>query len=268
MPPSACRVNTFISRDSSKRFSLVHDSKSLIVWCCWLIVSWNWWCFWDSNSWTLFILDNRSERTFAVTAADVCASWLGNSKNVLLRLTTKTLLYAWMASFTFLLWYYLLEIPTQESKSINLFNTYFWAVTLLRGWLIHRLMDSDCCSYKLDLLWLDSMCNLWIFQHVVLLTYCNVSVDICIDLFIFSLWCFICILLFCMNLWGSDLNDSYGRRFLSLYSWWSTVFCACRNKLNGTKSIKSAKGLACWKRLTLWKKLGLRKTPDPETFKS
>jgi len=51
----------------------------------------------------LFFLDKRIERTFAVTAAGVCTIWLGNSKKFLFRLTTQILLYAWMASFTFLL---------------------------------------------------------------------------------------------------------------------------------------------------------------------
>jgi len=51
----------------------------------------------------LIILDNRIERTFAVIAAGVSTFWLANSKEFLFRLTTKTLLYAWVASFTFLL---------------------------------------------------------------------------------------------------------------------------------------------------------------------
>jgi len=38
----------------------------------------------------------------------LCTFWLANSKKILFRLATKTLLYSWMASFTFLLWHYLL----------------------------------------------------------------------------------------------------------------------------------------------------------------
>jgi len=70
-------------------------------------------------SWMLYILHNRIERTFTVTAAGVCTFWLANSKKSLFRLTTKILLYSWMASFTFLLWHYLLKISTQESKGIK-----------------------------------------------------------------------------------------------------------------------------------------------------
>jgi len=51
----------------------------------------------------LFFLYNRVERIFAVTAAGACTFWLANSKKFLFRLTTKILLYSWMASFTFLL---------------------------------------------------------------------------------------------------------------------------------------------------------------------
>jgi len=93
--------------------------KSLIVSCLRLTVSWNWRCFWNSNSWMLYFLHNRMERTFAFTAAGVCTFWLANSKKFLFRLITKILLYSWMANFTFLLWHYLLKIPTQESKRIK-----------------------------------------------------------------------------------------------------------------------------------------------------
>jgi len=51
----------------------------------------------------LYFLHNRIKRTFAVTASGVCTFWLANSKKSLFRLTTKILLYSWMASFTFLL---------------------------------------------------------------------------------------------------------------------------------------------------------------------
>jgi len=51
----------------------------------------------------LFFLHNRIKRTFAVTAAGVYTFWPANSKTFLFRLTTKLLLYAWMASFIFLL---------------------------------------------------------------------------------------------------------------------------------------------------------------------
>jgi len=53
-------------------------------------------------------------------------------------------------------------------------------------------------------------------------------------IFAFVFFCFFCCCLFCYGVsfvfcgfaWtcvGSDLNDSYGRRFLSLYSWWSIL---------------------------------------------
>ena len=93
--------------------------KSLIVKCLWLTLSWNWRCFWDSNSWMLFFLHNRTERTFAFTAAGLCTFWLASSKKFLFGLTIKILLYSWMASFVFLLWRYLLKISTQESQCIK-----------------------------------------------------------------------------------------------------------------------------------------------------
>jgi len=64
-------------------------------------------------------LHNGIERTFAVTAAGVCTFWLANSKKFLFRFIKKMLLYSWMASFAFLLWHYLLKIPTQESKCMK-----------------------------------------------------------------------------------------------------------------------------------------------------
>ena len=77
-------------------------------------------------------------------------------------------------------------------------------MTLLWGWLIHRLRDADCCSNKLDLLWLDSKCN---FLNCPMWC-CELSAtSLLIFAFIwFSLWCFICILLFWMNLWGQWLK--------------------------------------------------------------
>jgi len=63
----------------------------------------------------VYFLHKKIETTFAFTAAGVCTFWPANSKIFLLRLTTKKLLYSWMAGFTFLLWHYLLIIPTQES---------------------------------------------------------------------------------------------------------------------------------------------------------
>jgi len=59
------------------------------------------------------------ERTFAFTAAGVCAFWLAYSKKFLFRLTTKILLSSWMAISMFLLQHYLLKIHTQESKCIK-----------------------------------------------------------------------------------------------------------------------------------------------------
>ena len=116
---STYRVNTLICGDSSKPFSLIHDWKVVLLDAYdWLLAE-NWWCFWDSNSWMLFLLNNRVERTFAVTAAGLCTFWLANSKKFLFRLTTKILFYSLMASFTFLLWHYRLKIPTQESKDIK-----------------------------------------------------------------------------------------------------------------------------------------------------
>jgi len=48
----------------------------------------------------LFFLLNRVETTFAVTAAGIYTFRQGNSKIILFRLTTKTLINSWMASFT------------------------------------------------------------------------------------------------------------------------------------------------------------------------
>jgi len=102
-----------------KTFQLYPVLKSLIVKCLWLTVSWNWRCFWDSNSWMLYFLHKRIEGTFAFTAAGVCNFWPANSKIFLLRLTTKILLNFWMVILTFLVWHYLLIIPTQESKCMK-----------------------------------------------------------------------------------------------------------------------------------------------------
>ena len=99
-----------------KRFSLIHDWKIFIVGCLRLTVSWNWQCFWDSNRWMLYVLHNRIERTFAFTAAGICTFWVANNKKFLFKLTTKILLYSWLAGLAFLMWHYLLKIPTQESK--------------------------------------------------------------------------------------------------------------------------------------------------------
>ena len=98
-----------------KTFQLNPWLKSLVVRC----LSWNWRCFWHSNSWILYFLHNRIKRTFAFTAAGICTFWLANGKTFLFRLTTEILLYSWMASFMFLLWHQLLKIPTQESKCIK-----------------------------------------------------------------------------------------------------------------------------------------------------
>jgi len=51
----------------------------------------------------------QNQRTFAVTAR-VYTFWLACRKECVFRLTTKIVLFAWMASFTFLLWQYLLQI--------------------------------------------------------------------------------------------------------------------------------------------------------------
>jgi len=95
MPPSACRVNIFISRDSSKPFSLIHDWKVLLL---------------DAADWLLAETDDAFEilkveccpsctteskepLQITITAAGVWTLWLANSKKFLFRLTTKILLY-------------------------------------------------------------------------------------------------------------------------------------------------------------------------------
>jgi len=75
---------------------------------------------------------------------------------------------------------------------------------------------------KLDLLWLNSMCD---FLSCSAFGVVNLLQRLCWYLHLF--FCYgVSFVFFCFA-WtcgGSDLNDSYGRCFLSLYSWWS--FCA------------------------------------------
>ena len=110
--------NTFICGDSSKPFSLIW-LKSLIVRCLWLTFSWNWRCFWDSNSWMLYSLHNRIDRTFAFIAAGIYTFWLANSKKILFRLLQKYhFILGWLA-LHLCCDIYQLKIPTQESKWIK-----------------------------------------------------------------------------------------------------------------------------------------------------
>jgi len=79
----------------------------------------------------------------------------------------------------------------------------------------------DCCSCKLHFKMTEFRVRFF-FVLCVVLFYCNVFIFICnyfCCLVFETLWCFTCILLFCMYLWGQWTNDSYGRRFLPLHSW-------------------------------------------------
>ena len=69
----------------------------------------------------------------------------------------------------------------------------------------------------------------------------------------FLLWCFIWILLSCVNLWGQwrkwQAVASYGRRFLSQYSWWSILCLVGMHKWTE---------LNCQHRMTVWKEFSER----------
>ena len=108
LPPSACRVSTFMFSDSSNPFNLIHDWKiTLLNAFFWLTASWNrqlnafLWIidFW--NCWMLFF-QHCWKIVFAATALDVCFFWLANNTYIFFSLTTKVLFYIWMTSFTFL----------------------------------------------------------------------------------------------------------------------------------------------------------------------
>jgi len=107
MPPAAFRVNTFICKDSSKPFSIIHDWKVLLS---------------NAADWLLaetddaFITESKEPLQSLLLAFAHSGCWI-TVRNLCLDLyTTKTLLYAWMASFMFLLWHYLMKIPTQERR--------------------------------------------------------------------------------------------------------------------------------------------------------
>ena len=119
-PPSACRVNTFIFWDSSKPFSLIHD------WNVWLFSVYDWLLAETDDCFDILTVEcctsctTGSKETFlhSLLLGFGFFGWL-NSKKFLFRLTAKILLSFWMATFIFLLWHYLLYIPTQENKFIK-----------------------------------------------------------------------------------------------------------------------------------------------------
>ena len=106
---------------------------------------------------------------------------------------------------------------------------FFERVALLWRWLICRLMDA---IVKWIFSWSNSECIVWFVHCVVLLLHCNVFVFICI----LSLWCIICIFLFCMKLWGNNpMNPDAAVAYRPcipdhVFSAWS----GCKNKLNWT----------------------------------
>jgi len=115
MPPSACRMNIlFICSDSSKPFSLIHHWKVLLF---------------DADDWLLAENDDAFE-ILTVECFSSVSSCMTESKEPLQSLllafaisgwltVRNLLLYSWTASFTFLLWHYLLKILIQESKCIK-----------------------------------------------------------------------------------------------------------------------------------------------------
>jgi len=90
---------------------------------------------------------------------------------------------------------------------------FFWEVPCIferwsccgDGWYIGRGMQISAVINWIYFDWTQSVI-FWILQYVVLLTQCNVSINICIFLFFTTVWCFICVLLFCLNLWGQWLK--------------------------------------------------------------
>ena len=148
MLPSACRVNTFICRDSSKPFSLMRD------WNVWLI---------DAHDWLLAETDDA----FEILTVECCTSCtteskepfvhsllLGfalfgwHSKKYLFRPTAKILLYSWMASFMFVLWHYLLKTPTQESECIKSGKGLVWWKPLTLWKRLGLLKAPDSVAFK------------------------------------------------------------------------------------------------------------------------
>jgi len=119
MPPSACRVNTFICRDSSKPFSLIHD------WNVWLLDACDWLLAETDDAFEILTVEcytsctTESKEPLHSLLLGFTLSGLAYSKKFLFRVTTKILLSSWMASFMFLLWQYLMKIHAQESKCIK-----------------------------------------------------------------------------------------------------------------------------------------------------
>ena len=117
-PPLACRLSTFICRDSSHPFSLIGDWIVLLL---------------DTADWLLAETDDaveiltveccssftRESKEPSVTAAGVCTFWLAISKKILLSLLKKyCLMLGWLALHfcrDIIFWYY-------PHKKVNVWN--------------------------------------------------------------------------------------------------------------------------------------------------
>jgi len=187
-------------------------------------MQWHWLRKLIENKYCVYVLDRFWSRQ------------LNNNNNlclIALPLTfTFCFIYVWMktSSLGFMYTWSWLDMCLIFQLFICLFDCWLWVTEM--GWpkLCHLMLSSPCKA---------CLCGSSVSKHNLELTFGSGSVSkmcLCEDY-----WqpnnclyypCFLLYFrygvsfVFCCFAWtcgGSDVNDSYGRRFLSLYSWWSIL---------------------------------------------